>query len=374
MTSAPPATARNASASHEVGHPPARTRRSPTPHTRDRDEDRETLAADPRRPTPTRARRRARPNATALNSQPTASGPPWNCSSASTGNSTRGMPNTIATMSTVNVDCRTRLPLQVAQPVLHRRPARVPSSSRRRGCGRCGRSMNANAERDHVASRRRCRTPTPARGCATTIPPSAGPTITGAVPHHLVERGGRRQERRPARGWASSRRGSASRSTGTRRSARPRRRGARAAGPRARAPTSRSVDAPISPDCASSRMRRRSRRSICGPEADRHDDHRHELHEADRADRRRRVRSARTTCTNSATIVIWLPICEMSSPHQSSRKSRDSRSGGRRRRAATGPRPTASGSRAVTGRGTVPTAGAVPNPDHATRLFRGRRT
>ena len=40
------------------------------------------------------------------------SGPPWNCVTASTGNSARGIPKIIATRSTVNVDWSTGRPFR----------------------------------------------------------------------------------------------------------------------------------------------------------------------------------------------------------------------------------------------------------------------
>ena len=50
------------------------------------------------------------PTAIDENNAPTISGPWWNCFTARIGNSARGIPKIMATRSTTNVACKTRLP------------------------------------------------------------------------------------------------------------------------------------------------------------------------------------------------------------------------------------------------------------------------
>ena len=70
-------------------------------------------------------------------------------------------------------------------------------------------------------------------------------------------------------------------------------------------------------------MRRRSCVSISGPTEERRDDHRPELHEADRADGRGRAGQP-VDLHEQRDHRDLRPVCEMSSPHHSNRKSRDS--------------------------------------------------
>ena len=134
ITSAPPATARNTSASPRL-LPTSPNATIDTPHTVTATmmarPGRRTRPIQPELAAPTNA-----PKAAAANSRPTTSLPRWNCVSESTGKSTRGMPKTIATMSIVNVDWSTRRPRRYRRPL---RTAASPtsSSSTSAGIGRC---------------------------------------------------------------------------------------------------------------------------------------------------------------------------------------------------------------------------------------------
>ena len=125
------------------------------------------------------------PKPTALNIQPTACGPRWNCVDRQRREAApRGIPNTIATTSIVNVDWSTLRPLRNRKPASTAVQPALPLLRRDHGSAVAA-ATSARTRSRRRTTRRRCRRPTSRPSVRPRrCPPSAGPTTP--APFHIT--------------------------------------------------------------------------------------------------------------------------------------------------------------------------------------------